>query len=420
MVADRHERQADVLVLGAGIIGVCVALHLQKRGRSVILVDRKEPGEETSYGNAGLIERSSVVPYGAPREFRTLLHYAFNRSADVRLDWTYLPRLAPWLWRFWRESAPERLAKAATDMWPLIRASVAEHDVLAKEAGAANSLRKEGWIEAFRSEASFEKALRAATSMAPYDLCYEVLGAKDLRRREPDLSGDLVGGIHWRDPATVDDPGGLVKSYASLFVRGGGGVCKADAQTLRQENNGWRVDGETGGIFARDTVVALGPWSADLLGGLGYRLPFAVKRGYHVHYEPKGEAKLNHPVVDIDGGYLLAPMRQGIRLATGIEFAPRDSSPNYSQLNAAEPLARRTFPLDRRIEARPWMGSRPCLADMRPVIGSAGKHKNLWLAFGHNHHGLTLGPVTGRLLAEMMTGQVPFTDPGPYAITRFS
>ncbi|KAB2711367.1 NAD(P)/FAD-dependent oxidoreductase [Brucella intermedia] len=413
-------RRADVLVLGAGIIGVCVALHLQKRGRSVVLVDRREPGEETSSGNAGLIERSSVVPYGVPREFGTLLRYGLNRSADVRFDWSYLPRIAPWLWRFWRESSPKQLARATTDMWPLIRRSVSEHELLAQEAGVSLELRKTGWIEAFRSEASFEKARTSAEALVSYGLHYELLDGAALRKREPHLSSELAGGIHWLDPATVRDPGALVKSYTESFLQQGGRFCLADASKLERDGEAWRLKNEREEFLAREVVIALGPWAIDLAAKLGYRMPFAVKRGYHVHFSAQGEAVLNRPIVDADGGFVLSPMRQGIRLLTGIEFAPRDSGPNYTQLNLVEPLARRAFPLDKRIEPVPWMGARPCLSDMRPVIGAGRRHKGLWFAFGHNHHGLTLGPVTGRLLAELMTGEVPFTDPAPYAISRFS
>jgi len=146
----------------------------------------------------------------------------------------------------------------------------------------------------------------------------------------------------------------------------------------------------------------------------------AVKRGYHVHFRPRADAVLHHPVVDVDGGFLLAPMTRGIRLTTGVEFAARDAAPTPLQLDRTEPLAREIFPLEGRLDPQPWMGSRPCLPDMRPVIGAAPGHKGLWCAFGHNHHGLTLGPATGRLLTEMMVERETFTDPKPYSIERFA
>jgi D-amino-acid dehydrogenase len=172
-------------------------------------------------------------------------------------------------------------------------------------------------------------------------------------------------------------------------------------------------------LDGQEAVVALGPFAPDVLGPLGIRLPLGIKRGYHRHFRPNGNAALSRPVVDVENGYCLAPMEQGIRLTTGVEFAARDAPPTPVQLERVLPAAKRLFPLGDRVEATPWMGSRPCFPDSRPVIGRAPGHQGLWLAFGHAHWGLTLGPVTGRLIAEMMTGATPFVDPAPYAAERF-
>jgi len=419
MTHPHPEIRADVIVLGAGIVGVSAALHLQMRGRNVVLIDRRGAGEETSHGNAGLIERSSVIPYGFPRDLRTVLRYALNRSADVRSDWRFLPRILPWLWQFWRESAPGSLKKAAAEMLPLIERSVSEHELLMAEAGLLGQLRRTGWIEAFRSRKSLDQAAKHAAALEPYGLHFDILDGKTLRQREPHTSETLIGGIHWRDPATVPDPGGLVKGYADLFLRRGGRFVQGEARTLQQDGIEWTVRSRDSVVRAHDVVIALGPWSDTVLRPLGYRVPLVVKRGYHVHLQPQADAVLHHPVVDVDGGFLLAPMTRGIRLTTGVEFAHRDSVPTPLQLDQTEPLAREIFPLGDRIDPQPWMGARPCLPDMRPVIGAAPRHEGLWCAFGHNHHGLTLGPVTGRLLAEMMTGRETFTDPRPYSIDRF-
>jgi len=166
-------------------------------------------------------------------------------------------------------------------------------------------------------------------------------------------------------------------------------------------------------------VVARGPWSDDPLRRLGYRIPLGVKRGYHMHYKAEGNATLNRPMIDIQHGYALTPMVKGIRLTTGAEFALRDAAPSPVQLDKVEPLAREIFPLGDRVDAEPWLGRRPCLPDMLPMIGRAPRHEGLWLNFGHHHLGFTMGPVTGRLLAEMMTGEPTFTDPNPYRADRF-
>ncbi|MBB5703848.1 D-amino-acid dehydrogenase [Ochrobactrum daejeonense] len=411
--------QQDVIVLGAGIVGVSTALHLQARGRSVALVDKGEPGDGTSYGNAGLIERSSVIPYSFPQGFWTLVRYGMNRRSDVRYDPFYIPRMARWLFRYWRESSPERLKVATAAMLPLIEASIREHDALVGQSGSERLVRSQGWIEVFRTPSAFDAAVRRLPNLARFELSYDILDANALRQRETAL-GEVAGGIHWLDPKTVVNPGGLVKAYAELFRENGGGFVHGDAATLTQNGAGWQVTTNEGVIEARDVVVALGPQSGLVLRKLGYPIPLGIKRGHHLHFNMKDGSRLGHTVVDEEAGYVLAPMMQGVRLSTGIEFASPDAPANRIQLKKDEKIARRLVPqLGVPIEATPWLGLRPCLPDMRPVIGAAPKHKGIWFNFGHAHHGLTLGPASGRLLAELLVGEAPFTDPKPYSAQRF-
>ncbi|MGT0191893.1 NAD(P)/FAD-dependent oxidoreductase [Burkholderia pyrrocinia] len=410
----------DVIVLGAGIVGVSSALHLQDRGLRVALVDRRAPGEETSHGNAGLIERSSVVPYAFPRRLGTLLRYARNRSVDLYWDYRALPAYAGWLARFWRESSPQRLAAAARDMLPLVAASVVEHDALLARTDAQPLVHDGGWIEAFRSPALFDAETRAQQRVADaHGLRMTVLDKRALREREPGVGDAFCGAFHWQDPKTVSSPGGLTKAYARLFERDGGTFVLGDAKTLAQVDGGWRVATERGAISARSAVVALGPWSDHVFAPLGYRIPLRAKRGYHMHYLPT-RTLLNVPVCDTEEGFVVAPMEGGrLRLTTGVEIALRGAPPTGVQLARAEPLARDAFGIGERLDREPWLGMRPCTPDMRPVIGPAPRHRHLWFAFGHCHHGLTLGPATGRLLAEMMTGAPTYIDPRPYRPARF-
>ncbi|MGH8778372.1 NAD(P)/FAD-dependent oxidoreductase [Paraburkholderia sp.] len=410
----------DVIVLGAGIVGVSSALHLQDRGRRVALVDRRAPGEETSFGNAGLIERSSIVPYAFPRKFATLLRYARNESTDLYWDYRALPSYVTWLARFWWESSPQRLAAAARDMLPLISQSVAEHDALIARADVASLVHAHGWVQAFRTHAALERGTATAELAAhEHGLNFTPLDAAALRAREPGLGEGFVGALHWHDPKSVSNPGALTKGYARLFEREGGTLFTGDATTVREERDGWSVETSSGRIAAREVVVALGPWSDAVFAPLGYRIPLRVKRGYHMHYRPT-HTMLSQPIVDTEQGYVIAPMDgDRLRLTTGVEIARRDAPPTGIQLARVERIAKPLFGLGERVDAAPWLGMRPCTPDMRPVIGPAPRHRGLWFAFGHNHHGLTLGPVTGRLLAEMMTGAAPFTDPRPYRPARF-
>lgn len=411
--------QQDIIVLGAGIIGVSAALHLQARGRSVTLIDRGEPGQGTSFGNAGLIERSSVIPYSFPQGFGTLLRYGLNRRSDVRYDPFYVSRIARWLFQYWRESSPERLKIATEAMLPLVEASVREHDALIAQAGCERLVRSQGWIEVFRGEPAFEAAVRRLPQLQRFNLAYDILDASSLKQREATL-GDVAGGIHWLDPKTIVNPAGLVQAYANLFRSNGGKFIHGDAATLAESVNGWQVMTEEGPSFAREVVVALGPQSGLVFEKFGYSVPLGIKRGHHMHFEMQDGVRLGHTLVDEEAGYVLAPMVQGVRLSTGIEFASPDAPANSIQLKRAEKIARRLLPqLGAPVETKPWLGLRPCMPDMRPVIGPAPRHKGLWFDFGHAHHGLTLGPASGRLLAEMMTGEKTFTDPSPYSANRF-
>jgi D-amino-acid dehydrogenase len=410
------EPKADVLVLGAGMVGVSAALHLQKLGRDVILVDRNEcAGEETSYGNAGIIECASVFPLMFPRHIKQIFQYALNRSPQAYYRFSELPDFLPWLLRYYLASSPARALHSAIAEWPLIQRSLVEHEALIAEAGVPDLLRRTGWLKLFRSQDSFDKAVSDAERVKPYDIPSEILNGAAIAAREPHLTGNFAGAVYYPTPGFISDPGALAKAYADLFVRKGGRFVVADARTLTQASDGWRVNGAA----AREAVVALGPWSDLVFRPLGYSIPLGVKRGYHLHLNPRGNAVLNHPVLDSDLGYLLAPMNRGIRLTTGVEFARRDAPPRPIQVERALPRAHALFPLGEAVDAKPWMGARPCLPDMLPVIGLAPRHAGLWFDFGHQHHGLTLGPVTGRLLAELMTGMTPFTDPRPYAVERF-
>ncbi len=410
----------DIIVLGAGIVGVCAAIHLQRRGRNVVLVDRRPPGRETSYGNAGIIQREGVRPRSFPRDLKELFRIARRQGLDTRYDFSALPGYAPVLAQYWANSAPQRYRRIVAEYAPLIAHSVSEHADLISAAGAENLIAKGGFLLLFRSERRRDEAFADAEGDArDYGVGIAELGPAELARLEPALRLPMVGALHWTQPWTVRDPGGLVAAYAALFQQLGGTFATGDAMTARASGAGWTVETADGPVVAKDVVVALGPWAKAWIGRLGYRLPLFVKRGYHREYVTPAEGVLNRPVLDVDNGYLLAPMLRGTRLTSGAEFARLDAPKNPSQIEGAEPIARELVPLGEPLDAEPWLGARPCTPDMKPVIGRAPNHANVWFAFGHAHHGLTLGAVTGRLVAEMVTGERPFLETAPFAAERF-
>ena len=413
--------RSDCVVLGAGIVGICVALHLQKRGRATLLVDRRGAAEETSFGNAGLIQREGVYPYGFPHDFGALARYGLNRTIDAYYHPSALPKLAPFLWRYWKHSRPARHAEVAKVYSKLIEHCVVEHQGLAAESEAQEFLHPTGWMKVFRTERERDRRyIEAEQWHREFGINYRTVDAKTLQEREPHLAPVLVGALHYTDPLSVDDPHGLAQAYLRAFERLGGRFVQGNAATLEADGSAWRLRTAQGPLAASSAVIALGPWAEVLTRALGYDFPLAVKRGYHMHYRPAGEAKLYTPMLDTERGYFLAPVRRGIRLTTGAEFARRDAIRTPVQLGRAEPIARELFPLAERLDTEPWMGARPCTPDMLPVIGRAPRHESLFFAFGHAHHGLTLAAVTGRLVAEMLTGEAPFVDPAPYAAERFA
>ena len=412
--------RTDAIVLGAGIVGTSVALQLAKRGRSVALVDRGGIGEETSYGNSGVIEGSTTYPPAFPNSLSALMRVAFKQGSDANYHLSFLLKVAPWLLAFRAASRPDRILETARLNRPLFARAIPEHETLMLESGSSRYLRKTGWIKLYRSEASFQALQPELAFAREFGIPYEVLDPEGVRALEPSLNAVFKRAVFWPNVVSLSNPLAVTRAYADRFAALGGVTLKGDARSLHRSGQGWRVDTEQGPLDTSEVIVALGPWAPDLLEPLGIKLPMGFKRGYHRHYKSdRGNAPLSRPVIDVANGYLITPMEQGIRLTTGAEFAARDAASTPVQIDRLMPRLRELFPLGDRADDKTWLGARPCFPDSRPVIGRAPGQKGMWLAIGHAHWGLTLGPVTGRLIAEMMAGETPFCDPKPYAAERF-
>ncbi|MFD1624639.1 NAD(P)/FAD-dependent oxidoreductase [Azospirillum griseum] len=417
-------RQA--IVLGAGMVGIGTALHLQQRGWAVTVVDRRGPGQETSYGNAGIIQSEAVSPHAMPRGVRRLLAMATGQTNDVHYHPGALPDHAEPLARYWWHSEPDRHRRISDAYARLIAAATAEHGALMAGCAANGRpvdglVRREGFRAIFRDPADFDEAVAEVEHHRQrWGVRYATLTPAELARAEPALTQSGVaaihGAIHWLDPWTLSDPGALVAAYAQSFVKAGGRLVQGDAATLTAgPGDGWSVTTDDGPVEADAAVVALGPWSPALLQPLGYRFPMVRKRGYHQHYSGGG---LSLPLLDADFGCVLAPMARGLRITTGAQLTHADAPADPVQLARAEAAARALLDLGDPVNPTPWFGTRPCMPDMLPVIGQAPRHPGLWLHFGHGHQGLTMGPASGRLLAELMSGERPFTDPDAFRPER--
>src|SRR3954466_1992953 len=257
-----HLMRKDMVVLGAGIVGVSIALHLQKRGRSVLLVDKREPGLETSFGNAGLIQREGVFPYGFPHDLAALFRYALNNTTDAHYHLSALPRIAPFLFQYWRQSRPARHKQIARLYAPLIEPCVSEHMALAREANATDLIRPTGWIKAFRTRKIMDEEVRdAEETRRGFGVNFAVLDRNGVAEQEPHIKADLAGGLHWTDPASVLDPHALTLAYVRLFERCGGELASGDARTLEATPAGWRVQTDRAAAEAGSAVIALGAWA---------------------------------------------------------------------------------------------------------------------------------------------------------------
>lgn len=395
---------AQVIVLGAGMVGVSTALALQARGQQVLLLDRKGVGRETSYGNAGAIQTEAVEPYGFPRDPATIFDVALKRINDVNWHLSSMPEYLRPLLSYWQHSAPESHRRISALYRQLIERSDRAHAPLIEAAGAEGLMERRGYRVVFRSLAKFDAAVKDAERVGgSYGVPFAAEDSDALAAAEPGLRKKVAGALHYPGVWTCRSPGGLTAAYGRLFEQRGGSFAYGDALSLEHDGSGWQVRAEAGTHRADKVVVALGPWSVQLTERLGYRIPLFRKRGYHRHYEVIDGPRTS--IMDAESGTFMARMDQGLRLTTGAELTSRGAAIDWRQIHRSELAARELFTVGRAVEAEPWYGERPCMPDMLPVVGAAPNHPGLWFHFGHGHQGFTAGPASADLLAEIMDGR---------------
>jgi D-amino-acid dehydrogenase len=411
------DKPVDVIVLGAGIVGVSAAIATRQRGLSVVLIDRREPGNETSYGNAGILSSGSISPLNKPSLWSALPAYLTNRHAALRWDPIWAIRNIDWIVRFLANATPSRTRPRATALHGLIGASLKLHREWIVKAEAAQRIRETGRLKAWRSDAvGAAKAEQAF--LAEYGIASQLLDRQAISALEPNIVPVYKVGLLLTQTASVDSPGAVVKAYARMFVGLGGEIRQSGIRAIVPDGEGWRVMLADGAISTRHVVVALGPWSADLLRPLGYRVPLAFERGYHREFEPNPARSLQRPIHDAEGSFLMTPMEQGIRVTTGVELTARDAPSSFAQLDSVVPVARGVVEFGAAV-GDPWRGARPTLPDSLPMIGPAPRHAGLWLAFGNQHIGFTTGPATGAAIAAMIAGTQPSFDAAPFSPGRY-
>ena len=410
----------EVIVIGAGMVGTSIAWHLQSHNSQVLLLDKKPPGSETSYGNAGLIQREAIHVHPFPRHLAELIRVLPNQNTDIRYRWSAVFRYHQALLKYWQFSAPSSVQQIEKEWQTLIEHCTSEHQEMITAAGAEDLIRRDGWIEMHRDENKLKAAIVGAENALQQGIEHKVLSIEQLKELEPNGNfDDFIGAIHWSNSWQVSNPGALVKAYAKSFQEKDGMITEGTVREIQPHNDGWKVITSHENFYSDDVVIAAGPWSNQLIKPLGYDLPLFPMRGYHQHFETTPQNKVNHSLVDMDKGFVMGPMQQGIRITTGAEMTSIDAPKNFDQLNAVLAFAKKILPLNQKVETEAWAGSRPCMPDMKPVIGAAGKHNNLWFAFGHGHQGFTLGPITGRIIEELLHNKPTVVDIEPFDAQRF-
>lgn len=410
----------NVVVVGAGIVGICCAIVLRQRGLSVQLIDRKGPAEETSYGNSGVICNSYLLPQAKPSLRSKLPAMLLNRDPRFLIHYPHLASLVPWLGRFAAYCNRKTMESRVPALSHLLAGAIEEHIDFMRQSGANQYLNNSGWLRLYRDQPSYGHSELERSYYDKYGVSYQTLDWDGIQQLEPDLRVRYERGI-WLDKLpSVRNPGAVCQRYAQYFRSLGGIIVRSEIKHLARTSSGWTVHCETQAHRAGQVVVALGAWSPQLLGIDSFNNPIAIERGYHMMFRPADGADLRRSIMDVDRGFVMTPMEQGIRATSATNLTARETAPTYTQMIDLIPRIRETFPVGKQLLSEPWMGRRPSTADSLPIIGPAKLHPGLWYAFGHGHLGFTLGPVTGRIIGNAVAGDPWDPRNDPFLPSRFT
>ncbi len=419
MSAPAADARPHYTVLGAGIVGASAALALRLEGFPVTLIDRDAPGRGASYGNAGLIQTGMPIPVATPGMMRLLPKYLIDPQSPLSIRWRQLPRLAPFRVRLAAAARPARVAEIVPAIQAIAALAGEAHRALAREAGAEHLFASRGLLFVYPSAAAFRADAAMMALFEHAQAPVERLGEDEIRQMEPALERGYRWAYHLPDNFFTTDPGGLTARYAARFQALGGELVRDHVHDIELGADGPRaLRCESGARKIDRLVLALGAHGGPLLRRLGLRLPLESGRGYHLMLPAPG-AEIHGPVIDGEAHFAATPMAGGVRLAGTIEFAGLDAPPNWKRADMLYGLAKRMLPaLDDR-DAERWMGHRPMMPDSLPVLGPAPGQPRVLLALGHGQFGMTLGAISGRIIADLAAGRAPPLDLAPYRADRF-
>jgi D-amino-acid dehydrogenase len=409
----------SVTVIGAGIVGVCCALHLQREGFKVRLVEKGEPGMKASFGNSGSFGTASCVPFAMPGVLKKVPRMLFDSESPLKLRWSHMPKALPWFLRFIAASRRSRVEAIAAARNSLLKHTHEGYAPLIESAGAEKWVNDDGLLMTFESEAAFEGAAYALDLRRRHGVHMDILDGNEARQMEPALSNKVVKAVSLPDVGRTIDPLRLTETLAADFVRRGGEIVNAEVKGFEMGAAGpSKLLTDRGPIEVEMVVIAAGVWSRTLAAELGTRVPLEAERGYHVMFANPA-IKLRKALVSADRNVSLAHMHEGIR-ATGVaEFAAPDAPPNMANARMIQRHAQILVPGLTGEPASQWMGPRPSHPDSKPVIGRSPRHANVLFAFGHDHLGLTMAGITGKLVAELAAGKPTSVDLAAFRPDRF-
>jgi len=415
------QKDTDIAVIGAGVVGLSIALRLAQAGREVTIIapeDSVEGGAST--GNAGVIADYAVLPVGTPDVLRDLPNLLLSPSSPLSIRRAALPALAPWLVRFARQSLPAAARRNAQALAVLLADAAMEWKALAAELDAAALLRARGSLYLYDTARDLDRAKAQLDWRRSLGVRLELIGAEELGQLEPDLPRErIAGAAYFPDSLALADPGAMLNRLRAAVEAIGVVRTALPATGLRRRSNGAVIDVSGPGLTlaARRVVIAAGAFSRPLARDAGDRVPLDTERGYHLEFD-MDTPPLTRPVSPVSRGFYFCPMSGRLRVAGTVELGGLDAPPSPHRLAALLDAARTVLP-NLPEPDRTWMGCRPSLPDSLPVIGPSREGDDVLMAFGHGHLGLTLAPVTARIIAELVAGRSPGVDLAPYLPGRF-
>ena len=414
------EQACDVCVIGAGIVGVAIALRLQQEGRDVLLLDREGVAAQTSRGNAGALAFSNILPLASPGILRQAPKWLLDPLGPLTIRPSYLPRLVPWLFRFWRASQPDRVRASTAAQAALMKLAAIEAPLMFEGAGASHMLRSEGALHLYESERELQASQSGWQACADHGIAFTHLhGPQAIAELQPGLSPTLVAATFLPVWKTVSDPLLVTEALARQFEQRGGRIRRADAVALTPGADGITVQlRDAPALVARRVVVAAGAWSHRLTRTLGEPIPLETERGYNTTL-PVDAFDLKRQLTFGGHGFVVTPLSTGVRVGGAVEFAGLDAPPNFARAAALLDKAKRFMPGLRTEGGTQWMGFRPSLPDSLPAIGVSATDARVVYAFGHGHFGLTQSAATARLVADVVFGRPPPLDLAPFRPQRF-